>query len=45
MVRYIVPVGALPRVLSAVEAVIGQLFVAILIARLVGLHVSQRQPG
>ena len=41
----ITPVGALPRVLSAAEAVIGQLFVAILIARLVALHISQRQPG
>jgi hypothetical protein len=38
-------VGSLARALSAAEAVIGQLFVAILIARLVGLHVSRRQPG
>ena len=39
----ITPVGALPRVLSATEAVIGQLFVAILIARLVGLQISHAQ--
>ena len=41
----ITPVGSLPRVLAAAEAVIGQLFVAIMIARLVGLQVSQGRPG
>jgi hypothetical protein len=41
----ITPAGSLPRVLAAAEAVIGQLFVAILIARLVGLQVSQGRPG
>ena len=41
----ITPVGSMPRVLAASEAVIGQLFVAILIARRVGLQVSQGRSG
>jgi hypothetical protein len=39
----ITPVGEVARNLAAVEAVIGQLFIAIFIARLVGLHISQSQ--
>jgi hypothetical protein len=39
----ITPVGDVARSLAAVEAVLGQLFIAIFIARLVGLHISQSQ--
>ena len=37
----IVPAHAWTRLLSSVEAVIGQLYLTILVARLVGLHISQ----
>ena len=37
----IVPVSQAARMLAAVEAFIGQLYIAVLVARLVGLHVSQ----
>jgi hypothetical protein len=37
----IVPVGDAARMLAAVEAVVGQLYLAVLVARLVGLHISQ----
>ncbi len=36
----ITPITHVSRVLSAIEAVMGQLYIAILIARLVGLHIS-----
>jgi voltage-gated potassium channel Kch len=35
----IVPVSPHARALSSLEAVIGQLFIAVLIARLVGMHI------
>jgi hypothetical protein len=38
----ITPVGSLPRVLSTAEAVIGQLYLAILVAALVGMRLAQR---
>lgn len=38
----ITPVSRVAQMLTGVEAMMGQLFVAILIARLVGLHVGQR---
>ena len=37
----IVPVGTLARPLSVVEGVFGQLYMAVMIARLVGLHISR----
>ncbi|HUT94910.1 MAG TPA: potassium channel family protein [Thermoguttaceae bacterium] len=37
----IVPASATARMLSAAEAVTGQLYLAVLVARLVGLHISQ----
>jgi hypothetical protein len=37
----IVPTSALSRMLATLEAVIGQLYLAVLVARLVGLHISQ----
>ena len=37
----IVPVAPAARMLAAVEAVVGQLYLAVLVARLVGLHISQ----
>ena len=37
----IVPVAAAARMLAAVEAVVGQLYLAVLVARLVGLHIAQ----
>ena len=37
----IVPVAAAARMLAAVEAVVGQLYLAVLVARLIGLHISQ----
>jgi len=36
----ILPLTAVTRILSSIQAVIGQLYVAVLIARLVGLHIS-----
>jgi len=39
----ITPVTPLARSLSAMEAVTGQLFIAVLLARLVGLHIAQKQ--
>ncbi len=39
----IVPVSGLARLFSSMEAVTGQLYVAVLIARLVGLHISHTQ--
>jgi hypothetical protein len=36
----IVPIAAAARMLAAVEAVVGQLYLAVLVARLVGLHIS-----
>ena len=39
----ITPVSALARSLSTLEAVTGQLFIAVLLARLVGLHVAQHR--
>lgn len=37
----IVPVGQAARMMAAIEAFIGQLYIAVLVARLVGLHVAQ----
>ncbi len=37
----IVPVSSAARMFAVVEAIVGQLYLAVLIARLVGLHVSQ----
>ena len=37
----IVPVSSAARMLAAIEAVTGQLYLAVLVARLVGLHISQ----
>jgi hypothetical protein len=37
----IVPVGPLARPLSVIEGVFGQLYLAVMIARLVGLHISR----
>jgi hypothetical protein len=37
----ITPITAPARSLSLLEAVIGQLYVAVLIARLVGIHIAQ----
>lgn len=39
----ITPVTPLARSLSAMEAVTGQLFIAVLPARLVGLHIAQKK--
>jgi hypothetical protein len=39
----IIPTRSLPRMLAAMEAVIGQLYIAILIAGLVGMRLSHRQ--
>ncbi len=39
----ITPVTPLARSLSAMEAVTGQLFIAVLLARLVGLHIAQKE--
>jgi hypothetical protein len=40
----ITPVSELARMLSTIEAVVGQLFVAVLIARLVAAHASNSRP-
>jgi hypothetical protein len=40
----ITPLTSLARSLSAMEAITGQLFIAVLIARLVGVHVAQSRP-
>jgi hypothetical protein len=37
----VTPVSPSARMLSAIEAVLGQLYIAVLVARLVGLHISQ----
>ena len=37
----IVPVSQAARMMAAIEAFVGQLYIAVLVARLVGLHVSQ----
>ena len=37
----IVPTSAIARMFSAIEAVTGQLYLAVLVAQLVGLHISQ----
>ncbi|MBN1911800.1 MAG: hypothetical protein JW818_18815 [Pirellulales bacterium] len=37
----IIPVSALARMLAATQAVTGQLYLVVLVARLVGLHISQ----
>jgi hypothetical protein len=37
----IVPVAPLARSLSVIEGVFGQLYLAVMIARLVGLHISR----
>ncbi len=37
----VVPLSSAARMLSAIEAVTGQLYLAVLVARLVGLHISQ----
>ena len=39
----ITPVTPLARSLASIEAVIGQLYIAVLVARLVGMHIAQRQ--
>ena len=36
----VVPVSAAARMFAAIEAVMGQLYLAVLVARLVGLHIS-----
>ena len=41
----IVPTAPAARMLAAVEAVVGQLYLAVLVARLVGLHISQSREG
>jgi hypothetical protein len=41
----ITPVNPLARNLAALEALCGQLYVAILVARLVTLHLSRRERG
>ncbi len=38
----ITPVTAIARSLSSLEAVVGQLYIAVLVARLVGMHIAQR---
>lgn len=38
----IVPISGLARVMTSLEAISGQLYVAVLIARLVGVHISQQ---
>lgn len=38
----VVPVNPWARLLSSTEAIVGQLYLTILVARLVGLHISQR---
>ena len=40
----IVPKVSAARMLAAVEAITGQLYLAVLVARLVGLHISQSTP-
>jgi len=37
----ITPVSAPARSLAMVEAIVGQMYLAVLIARLVGIHISQ----
>jgi len=39
----VVPVGALARPLSVIEGVFGQLYLAVMIARLVGLHIATQR--
>jgi hypothetical protein len=39
----ITPLTPLARSLSSLEAVVGQLYIAVLIARLVGMHIAQKQ--
>jgi len=41
----IVPTGAVARVAAAIEAFVGQLFLVVLVARLVGIQVAQAEPG
>ena len=41
----IVPVTAPARTCAALQAIVGQLYLAVLVARLVGLHVSQASEG
>jgi len=43
--RDFVPVASVARSASALEAVIGQIYLAVFVARLVGLHMRQNQPG
>ena len=38
----ITPVSPMARILSAIEAMIGQMYLAVLVARLVGLHIAQK---
>jgi hypothetical protein len=40
----VLPTSAPARMLATLEAVIGQIFIAVLVARLVGMHVAQYQP-
>ena len=39
----IIPVTPPARMIAALEAVVGQLYLAVFLARLVGLHMSSRQ--
>jgi hypothetical protein len=41
----ITPISNPARSLSLLEAVVGQLYIAILIAKLVGMHIAQAQRG
>lgn len=41
----VVPTWALPQMLATAEAVVGQLYLAILVASLVGMHLAGRQQG
>jgi Ion channel len=41
----IAPGNVVTRLLATVEAVVGQLYLAILVARLVGLHITQARPA
>ena len=39
----ITPVSQTARMLTTLEAIVGQLFIAIFIARLIGLYIAQRK--
>jgi len=41
----IVPRASAARSMAALEAVTGQIYLAVFVARLVGLHMAHNQPG